>query len=186
MSIEPSDAELLLRSRTRVEAFGVIYERHTDAVFRYLSRRVGADAAEDLLGDVFAAAVNARLRARPHASGSALPWLYGIAKNILRAHLRQRGTPSSAAPEYAMDWDAVDDRLDASGQREGLRIALLALSPAERDVLLLVAWEHLTVAEAAEALDITAVAARSRLHRARARAGAALRAIPAPTHRQEP
>lgn len=85
-----------------------------------------------------------------------------------------------------MDWDAVDARLDASGQREGLRSALDALSPAEREVLLLVAWEHLTVSEAAEALDITAVAARSRLHRARARAGAALLAIPTPTGRQEP
>lgn len=163
----------------------MIYERHTDAVFRYLSRRVGADAAEDLLGDVFAAAVTARLRASPHSSGSALPWLYGIAKNVLRAHLRQRGAPRSSSAEYAMDWDAVDARLDASGQREGLRTALDALSPAEREVLLLVAWEHLTVSEAAEALDITAVAARSRLHRARARAGAALLANPLQTDRQE-
>lgn len=186
MTIKPSDAELLLRSRTSVEAFGIIYERHTDAVFRYLSRRVGADTAEDLLGDVFAAAVAARLRATPHTTGSALPWLYGIAKNVLRAHLRRRGAPSGASAEYAMDWDAVDARLDASEQREGLRIALGALSPAERDVLLLVAWEHLSVSEAAEALDITAVAARSRLHRARARAGAALLATPTSPSRQEP
>lgn len=185
MSIEPSDTELLLRSRTSVEAFGVIYERHTDAVFRYLSRRVGTDVAEDLLGDVFAAAVTARLRAAPHASGSALPWLYGIAKNVLRTHLRGRVAPSNASAEYAMDWDAVDARVDASEQREGLRVALEALSPAERDVLLLVAWEQLTVSEAAEALDITAVAARSRLHRARARAAAALHAPSLQTDRQD-
>ncbi len=162
----------------------MIYERHTDAVFRYLSRRVGADAAEDLLGDVFAAAIDARLRASPHSSGSALPWLYGIAKNVLRAHPRQRGAPGSSSAEYAMDWDAVDARLDASGQREGLRLALDALSPADREVLL-VAWEHLTVSEAAESLDITAVAARSRLHRARARARAALLTPPLQTDRQE-
>jgi RNA polymerase sigma-70 factor (ECF subfamily) len=185
VSIDLSDADLLLRSRTSAEAFGEIYQRHADAVFRYLARRAGSGVAEDLLGDVFASAVEARLRATPHASGSALPWLYGIAKNVLRAHLRRRSAPGNTAGEYAMDWDAVDARLDAAGHREGLRIALAALSPAERDVLLLVAWEQLTVAEAAEALNITAVAARSRLHRARARAGSALLATPLQPDRQE-
>ena len=97
--MQPSDAELLVRSRTSVEAFGVIYSRHATAVFRFLARRAGASTAEDLLGDVFTVAVEARLRARPHTSGSALPWLYGIARNVLRSHLRQRqpeGGPSDS------------------------------------------------------------------------------------------
>jgi RNA polymerase sigma-70 factor (ECF subfamily) len=73
-----------------------------------------------------------------------------------------------------MDWDAVDDRLDALAERGRLRTALDGLAAADRELLLLVAWEGLTPAEAAAALGISPVAARSRLHRARKRAMKAL------------
>ena len=169
-----SDADLLQHARVRPDLIGTLYERHAVAVHRYLARRVGTAAAEDLLGEVFVVAVEARLRVQPHPSGSALPWLYGIAGNLVRSSLRKN---AHVAPTYAVpgfDWDAVDDRLDAAGRRVELRTALNALTAAERELLLLVAWEGLTPAEAGEALGLTAVAARSRLHRARARAQAAL------------
>ena len=181
--MQTSDAELLVRSRTSVEAFGVIYSRHATAVFRFLARRAGAATAEDLLGDVFTVAVEARLRATPHASGSALPWLYGIARNVLRSHLRQRRPEGSSGESFDLDWDAVDARIDAYSLRSRLRSALDELSPGERDVLLLVAWEQLSVSEAAEVLDISDVAARSRLHRARTRAESVLSAISPEPHR---
>ena len=47
---EVSDSDLLVLSRTRPELLGVVYERHAPAVYRYLGRRVGVGAAEDLLG----------------------------------------------------------------------------------------------------------------------------------------
>ncbi|HEY5013595.1 MAG TPA: sigma-70 family RNA polymerase sigma factor [Acidimicrobiia bacterium] len=169
-----SDADLLVLSRTRPEAFGEIYERHAAAVFRYLARRVGAGAAEDLLGEVFVAAVSARLRFEPHASGSALPWLYGIAGNVVRTHLRRAPARVLADHASVVDWDAVDARLDAGVRREELRAVLAALTEGESELLLLVAWEGVSPTEAAEALGLTAVAARSRLHRARIRAQAAL------------
>ena len=167
-----SDADVLSQARVRPELMGVVYERHARSVHHYLSRRVGPAVADDLLGDVFVAAVEARLRVHPHPSGSALPWLYGIAGNLVRSHLRRR---DPHAPEStSFDWDAVDDRLDAAARSKDLRRALHQLTEAERELLLLVAWEGLTPAEAGEALGLTAVAARSRLHRARARAQAAL------------
>jgi RNA polymerase sigma factor (sigma-70 family) len=181
--MQTSDAELLIRSRTSAEAFGVIYSRHAPAVFRFLSRRAGAATAEDLLGEVFTVAVEARVRATPHISGSALPWLYGIARNVLRSHLRQRRPEGSPSDSGDLDWDAVDARIDALSLRSRLRGALDQLSPGEREVLLLVAWEQLSVTEAAEALGISGVAARSRLHRARTRAEAALSAISPEPHR---
>jgi RNA polymerase sigma factor (sigma-70 family) len=181
--MQTSDAELLVRSRTSVEAFGVIYSRHATAVFRFLARRAGAATAEDLLGEVFTVAVEARVRAKPHTSGSALPWLYGIARNVLRSHLRQRRPEGSSPDAFDLDWDAVDSRIDAYSLRTRLRSALDELSPGERDVLLLVAWEQLSVTEAAEALGISDVAARSRLHRARARAESVLSAISPEPHR---
>lgn len=168
-----SDAELLIRSRTEPEAIGIIYDRHAPAVHSYLARRVDTVVVDDLLSEVFVVAVGARRRVRPHASGSALPWLYGIAHNVVRAH-RRRSTPAAAPEAHDLDWDAVDARLDAAAAVQDLRSALATLSNHERDLLLLVAWEQLTVTEAAEALGITATAARSRLHRARSRAAASL------------
>ena len=151
---------------------GELFERHAQAVSRYLARRVGTQDAADLLGDVFVAALAGRARWRPHESGSALPWLYGIAGNVVRSHLRSRPKSRLATVDLdaAVDWDAVDDRLDAVSQRGQLRSALGSLSPSDRQLLLLVAWEGLSPAEAGESLGISPAAARTRLHRARARA----------------
>lgn len=171
---ELSDTDLLALSRTRPETLGVVYERHAPAVYRHLARRVGTAAAQDLLGEVFVAAVVARLRVRPHDSGSALPWLYGIAGNVVHFYRRRSLAQVPVDDVLAVDWDAVDERLDAGARRQELRVALAALTEAEREVLLLVAWEGLSPTEAAEALGLTPVVARSRLHRARTRAQAAL------------
>jgi RNA polymerase sigma factor (sigma-70 family) len=170
-----SDGELLAGLPHQPELMGALYERHAPAVFRYLARRAGPAVAEDLLSEVFTAALDARGRVAAHHSGSALPWLYGIALNVLRRYFRHRQPGHVAEPGAVMDWDAVDARLDAEAQRRRLRGALGTLSDADRELLLLVAWEGLTPAEAATALGISRVAARSRLHRARHRAQQALR-----------
>ena len=125
--------------------------------------------AQELLGDVFTAALTARAPV-PHPSGSALPWLYGIAGNLVRHHLRRKPAPTLAGRETTVDWDAVDDRLDAQSLGPRLRAALAALTGDERELLLLVAWEQLSPSEAAAALGINPATARSRLHRARAHA----------------
>lgn len=181
----PSDAELLIRSRTDPTAFGAIYVRHAGSVYSYLARRVGPQTAEDLIAEVFLRALEARRRTRPHASGSALPWLYGIARNVIRQ--QPRASPRTELPEVPdqFDWSTVDARLDANSRTSDLRRALDGLSGSEREVLLLVSWEQLTVAEAAEVLGISAGAARMRLHRARAHAAAALAAVQDPYQTQE-
>ena len=100
--------------------------------------------------------------------GRELPWLYGIARNVLRAHWRTLQRPEVAPEPAAFDFFAeADDRLDAARQLEQLRTALLRLSAEEREVLFLVAWERLTPVEVAQALGIPAGTARSRLHHAR-------------------
>ncbi len=170
----PTDADLLRVSRRDPDAFGILYERHARGGAAFLARRVGGPVAEDLLAEVFTAGFAARMRVVPHGSGSALPWLYGIAHNVVRTHLRRR--PGSAVVELhqSVDWDAVDDRIDAGARRAELRAALSSLSHGERDLLLLVAWEGLSPAEAGRALGLTPTAARSRLHRARMRAQSSL------------
>jgi RNA polymerase sigma-70 factor (ECF subfamily) len=177
---EGSDGAVLAGLRDQPELIGVLYERHAAAVFRFLVRRVGPGAAEDLLSEVFVAALGARTRVVGHDSGSALPWLYGIALNVVRHHLRRAAAPGPVLLDLGMDWDAIAARVDAQAQRGQLRAALSALSPLERDLLLLVAWEGLTPGEAADTLGISKVAARSRLHRARQRAAQTLAASAQP------
>jgi len=170
-----SDGELLADLPRQPELMGVLYERHARAVFRYLARRAGPPAAEDLLSEVFIIALSASARVVAHDSGSALPWLYGIALNVLRAYFRRPPPVADMARDLGMDWDAVDERLDAFAERGRLRAALDGLADSDRELLLLVAWEGLTPAEAAAVLGISQVAARTRLHRARKRAMKALR-----------
>jgi RNA polymerase sigma-70 factor (ECF subfamily) len=169
-----SDSELIAGLARQPELLGVLYERHAPAVFRYLARRAGAPAAEDLLSEVFVAALSSSKRVVAHDSGSALPWLYGIAINVLRRHFRKQQPAPSVAFDLGIDWDAVDDRLDAWAGRGRLRTVLASLSDSDRELLLLVGWEGLSHAEAATALGISPGTARVRLHRARKRAISAL------------
>lgn len=163
-----TDGALIEQSvRGRADAFVDVVQRHEVAVHGFLARRAGQQAADDLLGEVWVRAFAARGGYDPgHAD--ARPWLYGIARNVLRAHWRA-GQDTRAAAEEAVDpWDDVVDRLDSAAQARVLISALRALPAPERDVLLLVAWEQLTPAEAAAVLGIPPGTVRSRLHRARA------------------
>jgi RNA polymerase sigma-70 factor (ECF subfamily) len=155
---------------TPIEGIGEVFDQHAPAVHRYLSRRVGSASADDLLSDVFVIALRSQDTIRAHPSGSPLPWLYGVARNLVYAHCRRRTAAGPSEVECSIDWDAVDARLDAGTLSARLKAVLASLSDDDREVLLLVAWERLTPAEAGEALGLTGVAARSRLHRARLRA----------------
>lgn len=168
MTVElETDGTLIERSaRGRPDAFVEVVRRHEVAVHGFLARRAGGQVAADLLGEVWVRAFAGRDGYDP-AYADARPWLFGIARNVLRAHWRSRRDAPTA--DRAEDpWDEVIDRLDSAGRAPALVAAIQALPPAERDVLLLVAWEQLTPAQAALALGVPPGTARSRLHRARA------------------
>src|SRR5207302_343204 len=94
----PSDAEVIGRSLDEPEAFGLIYDRHAATLLRFLGRRVGAEVAEGLLGELFRIAFERR-KTFDAARASALPWLYGIGSNLLMKHRRgeARGPGEEAA-----------------------------------------------------------------------------------------
>lgn len=163
-----TDGTLIEQSvRGRPEAFVEVVSRHEVAVHGYLARRAGREAADDLLAEVWVRAFGARGGYDP-GFADALPWLYGIARNVLREHWRAAARAGHLPAETAADpWDEVVARLDSAAQAQKLASALRTLPPNDRDVLLLVAWEQLTPAEAALALGIPPGTARSRLHRAR-------------------
>lgn len=164
-----SDAVLIGRSVAGDdEAFVAVLHRHEAAVWAYVARRVARNQAEDLVSEVWVAAFRAR-SSYDRAFPDARPWLFGIARNVLRSHWRNRSDEDLEADMEALSmgsdpWTDVDDRIDGAAI---LRRALARLRPEEREVLLLVVWEELSIAEAARTVGVPAGTARYRLHRAR-------------------
>lgn len=167
--MDSSDGEAITESLSgHAERFADIVRRHSAAVHGYLARRSGRDTADELLGEVWLRAFRARASYDPSFS-DARPWLYGIARNTLRAHWRLDRSGGAAMVDPSEDpWPEVDARLDALDRGPALRAALERLDPGDREVLLLAAWEHLTPAEISVALGAPSGTVRWRLHRARA------------------
>jgi RNA polymerase sigma factor (sigma-70 family) len=173
------DAEIIKASRDDPEQFAVLFERHAPLIHRYIARRVGREVADDLTAETFLAAFRRRDR---YQAGypDALPWLYGIATNLISQHrrdgARQVRIRLAVIPERhdADHGDRVAGDVTASAVRGVLAAALAGLPDADRDVLVLIAWEQLTYDEVAQALDIPIGTVRSRLSRARTRIRGAL------------
>ncbi|MDN3353154.1 sigma-70 family RNA polymerase sigma factor [Actinomadura sp. DC4] len=169
MTSDPDDAELIARSLGGDEdAFVELVRRHEVAVGAYLARRVGREMAEDLLGEVWVEALKSRAT-YDRSFSNAGPWLFGVAHNTLRRHWRSRPDEDSVADMTGMaagwdPWGAVDSRVDTEAV---LRHALTLLRPQQREIVTLVAWEDLTVADAGRAIGIPPGTARRHLHEAR-------------------
>ena len=167
------DAAVIASSRREPERFAIVFDRHAPHIHRYLARRAGHQAADDLVAETFLAAFAKRDRYDPRYA-DARPWLYGIATNLVgqyrRDEARRYRIGQAAAPEPAVPGHAERVAADVTAQamRTLLAGALASLSAGDRDVLLLIAWEQLTYREVSRALNIPVGTVRSRLHRARA------------------
>jgi RNA polymerase sigma-70 factor (ECF subfamily) len=172
MEAAPSDADVIAASVDDPRAFVAIFDRYFRTIHRYLARRVGREVAGDLASETFARAFDVRSRydvQRPDA----LPWLYGIATNVLAKERRAEQRRLQAWSRLPRSEDA--ERL-SPGLDEDVAAALAALPRGEREVLLLYAWAELTYEEIAVALDVPIGTVRSRLSRAREHARALLSA----------
>jgi RNA polymerase sigma-70 factor (ECF subfamily) len=168
----PSDSEVIGRSLHEPEAFGLIYDRHAATVLRFLGRRIGAEVAEGLLGELFRIAFERR-KTFDASRKSALPWLYGIGSNLLLKHRRGEARWLRASARMAADREAADAHasamaLDARVLFPRVVDAIEALPDEQREALLLFAWEELSYQSLAEALELPIGTVRSRLNRARA------------------
>ncbi|GAA2097593.1 RNA polymerase sigma factor [Actinomadura alba] len=171
---EADDASVIERSWREPEAFAEVFRRHAPEIKRYVIRRLGIDAAEDVAAETFLAAFRQRERydtARPDAR----PWLYGIATNLIGRHKRTEVRQlrvlarTGADPVTRPFTDRSDERMSAEAVRQRLADALARLPAGHRDVLLLVTWGGLGYAEAAQALGIRVGTVRSRINRARSK-----------------
>ncbi|MCE7009432.1 RNA polymerase sigma factor [Kibdelosporangium philippinense] len=160
--------------------FGVLFDRYADALHRYLARRVGDSTADDLLSETFLIALHRRHSYDP-SRAAVRTWLYGIATNLIRQHVRAeiRALEIAARASGASVVDGHDsvvaERVDAQATTRRLATALTQLSAGDRDVLLLVSLAGMDSVEVAEALDIPVGTVRSRLHRVRKQLRASIR-----------
>src|SRR4051812_6888263 len=179
MPDEPTDAELIERSRDEPERFSVIFDRYYPQIHRYVASRLGPTAADDVAADTFLAAFDQRRR-YDLTRLEARAWLFGIATNLIGRHRRAeirayramaRASVRDDADSHA---DRVADRVSAERMHPQLAAGLAALSKGDRDVLLLVACGQLAYDEVGLALGIPSGTVGSRLNRARRRLRAAL------------
>jgi RNA polymerase sigma factor (sigma-70 family) len=162
-----SDGELLRASRSDAAAFEELFVRTSGEVWRFLERRTGnREVARELTAETFARAWLCR-EAFVAEGHPATPWLYGIAKMILRESFRRQELDRRARDRLGLE-ALVQDVEDVAFQEtwsEDVGEALAALPPHER-IALLLRFEHdLAYDEMARRFKITPVAARSRVFR---------------------
>lgn len=175
-----ADAEIWARARDGDgDAFADLYRRHSDAVLTHCFRRTAAwDTAEDVTSLVFLETWRLRERVVVADSGSLLPWLLGVANNVIHRHRRSyvrhrralerlHGLVERAGePDHA---ELVSQRLADEARMRRVREALGGLSRTEQEAFSLCVWAELSYAEAAVAMNVPVGTVRSRLSRARAR-----------------
>ena len=175
------DAAIIEASCAEPDAFAGLFDRHAPLILRYISRRVGQASADDLVAETFLAAFRRRQQ-YDTTHRDARPWLYGIATHLISQHRREESrqlrirlaAASASEPADPGHGDRVAASVTANMVRGVLTTVLADLPGAERDVLVLIAWEQLSYDEVARALGIPVGTVRSRLSRARRRVREAL------------
>jgi RNA polymerase sigma-70 factor (ECF subfamily) len=156
--------------------FGDLFGRHAQAVYSFCARRTAdLSLAEDLTSITFLEAWRHRDRVPSAQAGNALPWLLGVANNVVRNATRGQRRYRDAVkrlPVPAVAPPAEDQAVARSVTEAGLREALDAISAlpeGEQEVVMLILWGGLSYEEAATAMSIPVGTVQSRLSRARAK-----------------
>jgi RNA polymerase sigma factor (sigma-70 family) len=184
---EDSDECLVVAIGAGPGALPEFYRRHVGRVMGMGVRRFGdPEDVADFVATVFLEVMRSAGGFDP-ARGSAVSWLYGLAGNVAAGMFRQRARSDDARQRLAGrtlldrdDYARVEERIDAAATLRHAYQAMRQLSPADRRVLELVAVDGLNATEAADALELTAVAFRVRLVRARRRLRSAMAGQPLP------
>ena len=150
------------------QRFRVLVDEHAHTVANYLRRRLYPLGTADLDDLVEETLIVAWRRVGDIPEGAEAPYLIGIARNVLKNAKRgaQRRTHYETSVRPVRDQDSAEDVVVAD---LAIRDALEGLSDADREVLLLNAWDGLDVEALARVFSITTNAAAVRLSRAQKR-----------------
>ena len=145
------------------DEFERLYSAEAQGLFAFLTYRTGDRVlAEDLLADAFERALRAKYNAR---KGSAKTWLYAIALNVLRDHVRRVAAEGRAYAKVDGGGEATDPFAGVEVRDELLR-ALAGLAAEEREAIALRYGSDLTVPEMATVLSVPLTTVEGRVYRA--------------------
>ena len=166
--------------RAEREQFSRLFDEHYDALTRFAARSVGPADAQDVVADTFLVA----WRRRYDIPRDSLPWLIGVARNVLFQQYRASARRVALTAELEATRRMAADP-EQVVERQWVLRALAGLSASDRELLVLTAWEGLSPRQAAVVIGCSSATLRVRLHRARHRFAAALAAaehvqLPAP------
>ena len=155
------------------DEFDQLYREHAGAVRAYARRRTTRAAADDVVADVFMVA----WRRVDDVPAEPLPWLLGVARKVLANQRRGEHRGAELRDRIrGQQISGVGAALSDDGPSPAVR-ALWSLGASDQELLMLIAWDRLTRAQAAEALGISVGTLAVRLHRARGRLAQARAAI---------
>lgn len=173
-----NDADVIADALKRPGEFTELYKRHSAPVFRYIASRLGRESAEDLSSETFLVAFERRDAFNPDAL-SALPWLLGIATQLIRRNRREEAASWRLSAAFSGlggegtihsvhdPSNDADARIEANAAVRSISNAMAKMPKRDREVLALAAWSELDSGGIAEALGIPEGTVRSRLHRCR-------------------
>jgi RNA polymerase sigma factor (sigma-70 family) len=170
-----TDADLLEAAPGDPQAFREFYDRYAVWVRSWFLRHTGSEPASlDLTAETFAQAWHAARRFRDMAGGSGAPWLFGIARNLLRQYHKHNRIESAARERMGLpvafaeseDYERVHERHEAKSLAPLLRRAMRALPSEQRLAVELRIVEQLPYEEVAGRLGCSQNAARLRVSRA--------------------
>lgn len=147
-----------------MQRFEQIYAEHVAAVRAYVTRRAPDAVVDDIVADTFVVC----LRKIDRVPENPLPWLYAVARKTLANERRKRAKLAHGQSLPASGPSPVGDGILAE--------AFNSLTENDREVLRLVAWEGLSLTDAATVFGCSAVTCRVRYHRAKSRLASKLAA----------
>ena len=179
-----SDAELIASSGHDPQAFRELYDRYAETIHAFLLRRTSdREAALDLTAETFAQVWTSRHRFVDQKDGSAAPWLFGVARNVLSRAARERRMINEASEALRITNGrsaATPDTSWIDGMDADLENAMATLPEAQRIAVELRVLSDRPYDEVAEALDCTPTAARIRVSRGLARMRTSLQPVSTP------
>lgn len=171
-----TDEQLLARAGEDPAAFEEFYRRHVGKVVGFAVRRCSRPGeVPDLVAAVWLEVIESAHLFNP-ARGRAVPWLFGVAANLMASEARRSRREHEAKARLAGrrildedDYVRLEEEIDTAGIAIDIRNAISALPEGERAVVELVVVDELTPGQAAKALGILSATARMRLARGRAK-----------------
>jgi len=151
----------------RGEEFEALYEEHAQALFSFLAYRTGDRAvAEDLVAESFERVLRAWRRFDPRQANRKT-WLYAIALNCFRDHLRRAAVEGRVMEESAVFEEPASSRGTVQVEaRDAVRRGMEILSDDEREAIALRYGGDLTVPEIAKVTGERLTTVEGRVYRA--------------------